>query len=162
MKKNVGFLWQIIGNIGSQSFQVAQEYSECPSGKKGGDLGWFPRGKMAGPFQEVAFNTSVGATSAPFKSTYASLFSLLNFLYSISFRLGTNADICLVVMNYDLGMDTTLSYVKEGRTEPLTRMKLISMVMIAFLLFLDQVTGSCFIILWDWFTIEINSFPYVY
>ncbi|KAL9314198.1 hypothetical protein ACSQ67_019650 [Phaseolus vulgaris] len=50
--------------------KVAQEYSECPSGKKGGDLGWFPRGKMAGPFQDVAFNTPVGATSAPFKSTH--------------------------------------------------------------------------------------------
>ncbi|KAM7269180.1 hypothetical protein ACFE04_024677 [Oxalis oulophora] len=49
--------------------KVAAEYSECPSGKKGGDLGWFPRGKMAGPFQEVAFNTPVGVTSAPFKST---------------------------------------------------------------------------------------------
>ncbi|KAL8457481.1 hypothetical protein ACS0TY_034573 [Phlomoides rotata] len=50
--------------------QIAAEYSECPSGKKGGDLGWFPRGKMAGPFQEVAFNTPVGVTSAPFKSTH--------------------------------------------------------------------------------------------
>ncbi|KAL2516078.1 FKBP-like peptidyl-prolyl cis-trans isomerase family protein [Forsythia ovata] len=50
--------------------KLAAEYSECPSGKKGGDLGWFPRGKMAGPFQEVAFNTVVGATSAPFKSTH--------------------------------------------------------------------------------------------
>ncbi|KAK6148566.1 hypothetical protein DH2020_019478 [Rehmannia glutinosa] len=49
--------------------KIAAEYSECPSGKKGGDLGWFPRGKMAGPFQEVAFNTPVGVTSAPFKST---------------------------------------------------------------------------------------------
>lgn len=49
--------------------QIAAEYSECPSGKKGGDLGWFPRGKMAGPFQDVAFNTVVGATSPPFKST---------------------------------------------------------------------------------------------
>ncbi|RWV99814.1 hypothetical protein GW17_00037266 [Ensete ventricosum] len=46
------------------------KYSECPSGKKGGDLGWFPRGKMAGPFQDVAFSTPVGATSAPFKSTH--------------------------------------------------------------------------------------------
>jgi len=55
----------------SLTSQVAQEYSECPSGKKGGDLGWFPRGKMAGPFQDVAFNTPVGATSAPFKSTYS-------------------------------------------------------------------------------------------
>ncbi|XP_031399514.1 peptidyl-prolyl cis-trans isomerase NIMA-interacting 4 isoform X1 [Punica granatum] len=50
--------------------KLAAEYSECPSGKKGGDLGWFPRGKMAGPFQEVAFNTLIGATSAPFKSTH--------------------------------------------------------------------------------------------
>ncbi|KAL0825641.1 hypothetical protein Bca101_049318 [Brassica carinata] len=32
--------------------------------------GWFPRGKMEGPFQDVAFNTPVGVTSAPFKSTY--------------------------------------------------------------------------------------------
>ncbi|KAJ6322399.1 hypothetical protein OIU77_012285 [Salix suchowensis] len=50
--------------------KVASEYSECPSGKKGGDLGWFPRGKMAGPFQDVAFATPIGATSAPFKSTH--------------------------------------------------------------------------------------------
>lgn len=53
--------------------QLAAEYSECPSGKKGGDLGWFPRGKMAGPFQDVAFSTPVGATSAPFKSTWVSI-----------------------------------------------------------------------------------------
>ncbi|KAL6319045.1 hypothetical protein AAG906_001518 [Vitis piasezkii] len=50
--------------------KLAAEYSECPSGKKGGDLGWFPRGKMAGPFQDVAFSTVIGATSAPFKSTH--------------------------------------------------------------------------------------------
>jgi NIMA-interacting peptidyl-prolyl cis-trans isomerase 4 len=61
-----------MSDIISLILQVAQEYSECPSGKKGGDLGWFPRGKMAGPFQEVAFNTPVGVTSAPFKSTYCS------------------------------------------------------------------------------------------
>ncbi|CAN6166926.1 unnamed protein product [Urochloa humidicola] len=56
--------------------KVAQEFSECPSGKKGGDLGWFPRGKMAGPFQEVAFNTPVGAVTAPFKSTHGYHFIL--------------------------------------------------------------------------------------
>jgi len=54
---------------------LASEYSECPSGKKGGDLGWFPRGKMAGTFQDVAFATQIGATSAPFKSTYVITFS---------------------------------------------------------------------------------------
>ncbi|KAL9352081.1 hypothetical protein Peur_054761 [Populus x canadensis] len=55
--------------------KVASEYSECPSGKKGGDLGWFPRGKMVGPFQDVAFSTEIGATSEPFKSTCVSPFS---------------------------------------------------------------------------------------
>jgi len=54
---------------------VASEYSECPSGKKGGDLGWFPRGKMVGPFQDVAFSTEIGATNEPFKSTCVSPFS---------------------------------------------------------------------------------------
>ncbi|KAJ6891682.1 hypothetical protein NC651_025009 [Populus alba x Populus x berolinensis] len=49
--------------------KLASEYSECPSGKKGGDLGWFPRGKTAGPFQDVAFSTEIRATSEPFKST---------------------------------------------------------------------------------------------
>ncbi|CAL9062454.1 unnamed protein product [Musa banksii] len=50
--------------------KVATEYSECPSGKEGGDLGWFLRGKMAGPFQDAAFSTPIGATSVPFKSTH--------------------------------------------------------------------------------------------
>eukprot|EP00898_Chlorokybus_atmophyticus_P005039 jgi/Chlat1/5536/Chrsp369S05345 len=50
--------------------KLAMEYSECSSGKKGGDLGWFPRGKMAGPFQEVAFNLPIGQCSPPFKSTH--------------------------------------------------------------------------------------------
>ncbi|KAF5938563.1 hypothetical protein HYC85_022822 [Camellia sinensis] len=59
------------GGKGKGKQALAAEYSECPSGKKGGDLGWFPRGKMTGPFQDVAFSTPVGATSAQFKSTPA-------------------------------------------------------------------------------------------
>eukprot|EP00245_Coleochaete_scutata_P015481 TRINITY_DN6906_c0_g1_i1.p1 TRINITY_DN6906_c0_g1~~TRINITY_DN6906_c0_g1_i1.p1 ORF type:complete len:149 (+),score=46.46 TRINITY_DN6906_c0_g1_i1:179-625(+) len=48
--------------------KLAAEYSECSSGKKGGDLGWFPRGKMVGAFQDIAFGTPVGDVSAPFKT----------------------------------------------------------------------------------------------
>ena len=48
--------------------QLAAQYSECSSGKKGGDLGWFPRGKMVGAFQDVAFATEPGTMSAPFRT----------------------------------------------------------------------------------------------
>mmetsp|Transcript_13212 Transcript_13212/g.14584 ORF Transcript_13212/g.14584 Transcript_13212/m.14584 type:complete len:143 (+) Transcript_13212:67-495(+) len=50
--------------------RVAETYSECSSGKKGGDLGWFPRGKMVGPFQEIAFSLTPGSMSDIFKTTH--------------------------------------------------------------------------------------------
>uniref|UniRef100_A0A7S3GEA5 Peptidyl-prolyl cis-trans isomerase n=1 Tax=Palpitomonas bilix TaxID=652834 RepID=A0A7S3GEA5_9EUKA len=49
--------------------QIAMEFSECSSGKRGGDLGWFPRGKMEGRFQEVAFGLAPGDMSPPFKGS---------------------------------------------------------------------------------------------
>eukprot|EP00744_Colponema_vietnamica_P004014 GILI01006060.1.p1 GENE.GILI01006060.1~~GILI01006060.1.p1 ORF type:complete len:138 (-),score=22.81 GILI01006060.1:119-505(-) len=52
----------------SEFSKVAQEYSECSSGKRGGDLGWFPRGKMIGDFQEIAFNLPPGKMSQPFRT----------------------------------------------------------------------------------------------
>ncbi|KAH7815877.1 putative parvulintype peptidyl-prolyl cis/trans isomerase [Monocercomonoides exilis] len=48
---------------------VAKDYSEDKA-RHGGDLGWFPRGAMAGPFEEVAFSTPVGQRSAPFKTVH--------------------------------------------------------------------------------------------
>eukprot|EP00002_Diphylleia_rotans_P028400 TRINITY_DN5733_c0_g2_i2.p1 TRINITY_DN5733_c0_g2~~TRINITY_DN5733_c0_g2_i2.p1 ORF type:complete len:117 (-),score=30.67 TRINITY_DN5733_c0_g2_i2:512-862(-) len=53
--------------VPSRFGDLAQKYSECSSGKRGGDLGWFPRGKMEGKFQEIAFGLPVGACSEPFK-----------------------------------------------------------------------------------------------
>jgi len=50
--------------------KLAEKYSECSSAKKGGDLGWFPRGKMVGEFQTIAFATPPGKMSAPFKTTH--------------------------------------------------------------------------------------------
>lgn len=42
---------------------LAKEYSEGPSGAKGGDLGYFSRGQMVEPFNEVAFSLSPGRVS---------------------------------------------------------------------------------------------------
>ena len=48
--------------------EIAKKYSECSSGNSGGNLGWFPRGKMVGAFEEKAFGTQPGQMTAPFKS----------------------------------------------------------------------------------------------
>ncbi|MCD4653473.1 peptidylprolyl isomerase [bacterium] len=43
--------------------EIAQEHSDCPSKTRGGDLGWFPRERMAQDFSEVAFSLETGTIS---------------------------------------------------------------------------------------------------
>lgn len=43
----------------------AKLYSKCPSGKNGGDLGYFRRGQMVPQFEIVAFSLPVGEISKP-------------------------------------------------------------------------------------------------
>ena len=42
--------------VGYNFEKLAQEESKCPSKKKGGDLGWFGRGKMVREFENLAFS----------------------------------------------------------------------------------------------------------
>jgi len=43
--------------------KLAQEYSDCPSSKKGGDLGFFDRPQMVPEFSQAAFSLKVGEIS---------------------------------------------------------------------------------------------------
>ncbi len=51
--------------------ELAQQYSDDPaSGSEGGDLGWAQPGQMVPEFEQVMFDTPVGATSRPFESRF--------------------------------------------------------------------------------------------
>ncbi len=50
--------------------EVAKERSLCPSGKKGGDLGWFGKGQMVPEFDKAAFTLKVGEISKPVKTQF--------------------------------------------------------------------------------------------
>lgn len=55
---------------GKKFEEAAKEYSQCPSKEKGGDLGYFEKGKMVPEFEEVAFKLEVGEISEPVKTQF--------------------------------------------------------------------------------------------
>lgn len=55
---------------GKSFAEVAQMYSEGPSASKGGDLGYFGKGKMELPFEVVAFNAEINKLSNPVKTRH--------------------------------------------------------------------------------------------
>jgi len=55
---------------GEKFTNIAREISLCPSGKRGGDLGTFGRGRMVKEFEEAAFALQKGQLSSVVKTKF--------------------------------------------------------------------------------------------
>ncbi|UCD96324.1 MAG: peptidyl-prolyl cis-trans isomerase [Candidatus Bathyarchaeota archaeon] len=55
---------------GEKFGKIATNVSLCPSGKSGGDLGFFSRGKMVKEFEKAAFLLEKGEVSPIVKTKY--------------------------------------------------------------------------------------------
>lgn len=61
----------IYKQINTENFaELAKRYSQCPSADKGGDLGFFGKGRMDKAFEEQAFSMKKGEISEPIKSRF--------------------------------------------------------------------------------------------
>ena len=55
---------------GEKFATIAKSVSRCPSGKRGGDLGTFTRGKMVKEFEKAAFALKKGEISGVVKTKF--------------------------------------------------------------------------------------------
>jgi peptidyl-prolyl cis-trans isomerase C len=55
---------------GEKFEDIAKEYSKCPSGANGGDLGNFFQGQMVPEFDKVVFNDEINVVHGPVKTQF--------------------------------------------------------------------------------------------
>lgn len=57
-------------NQGSSFEEQAKTHSSCPSSDQGGDLGYYPKGRMVPEFEEAASELAIGEISQPVKTQF--------------------------------------------------------------------------------------------
>lgn len=57
-------------NSGESFEKLAEDFSNCPSGKDGGDLGEFSKGMMVAPFEKAVLGLEVGQVSSAIKTQF--------------------------------------------------------------------------------------------
>ncbi|MHA1776829.1 MAG: peptidylprolyl isomerase [Promethearchaeia archaeon] len=57
-------------DAGADFAEMARKYSECPSKKKGGNLGEFPKGKMVDEFWNACTKLQINQISEPIKTQF--------------------------------------------------------------------------------------------
>lgn len=55
---------------GEDFAEVAKTESRCPSGRRGGDLGEFPRGAMVPEFDQAVFTGEIGKVLGPVRTQF--------------------------------------------------------------------------------------------
>lgn len=55
---------------GADFAAIAEQHSQCPSGRQGGDLGEFFPGQMVKEFNDVCFNEAVGVVHGPVQTQF--------------------------------------------------------------------------------------------
>ena len=68
-KAQIDSIYQLL-LAGADFDELAKKESQDGSAKRGGDLGWFRRGNMVQPFEDIAFSLADGALSEPFETQY--------------------------------------------------------------------------------------------
>lgn len=68
-KQQIDSIYALL-QAGADFEELAKTESQDGSARRGGDLGWFGRGRMVQPFEDIAFDLADGAISEPFATQF--------------------------------------------------------------------------------------------